>query len=424
MTAALRSLLCVTLALLITSSRAVAASCPPPRAQWYDQASANSDCVAAIPVPRGFPTQGRTFTIHPGQPGPCVVHLPGDVWLCAGGETAPDSARYGRGRALFRISGNGPSGVGGLNIVVSASITDTPPNAPELLPALNADAVLKLPPDTIVVRFDPGSGRFVPASAAHIRMAGLYKVLHRGNPALPPPAVPSLPATLPATGASPFGALLALAALAALAGLWLARGVLRRSRRDGRGKVVQERMGLVLLAAGVLLGGSTGLSYAYTATRPAPGFGSLTDVAGPSPKIATAPSAPARLVIARLGINTPVVPLTIVNGAWQVPAYAAGYLVARERPGGGGANQVITGHDDRDGAVFRRLGELRPGDVVQVFAAGRVYRYSVFALGTVPATRTDLLRPTRDSILTLITCTPYLIDTARLVARARLTSSE
>ena len=84
----------------------------------------------------------------------------------------------------------------------------------------------------------------------------------------------------------------------------------------------------------------------------------------------------------------------------------------------------MTGHDDRDGAVFRRLGELRPGDVVQVFTAGRSYRYSVFALGAVPATLTDLLRATRGSILTLITCTPYLIDDQRLVARARLMSGE
>jgi len=32
----------------------------------------------------------------------------------------------------------------------------------------------------------------------------------------------------------------------------------------------------------------------------------------------------------------------------------------------------------------------------------------------------DVLRPTRGATLTLITCTPYLVDTDRLVARAEL----
>jgi sortase A len=116
-----------------------------------------------------------------------------------------------------------------------------------------------------------------------------------------------------------------------------------------------------------------------------------------------------------------VVPLGIAGGQWQVPAYAAGYLSGGAWPGHAG-NAVITGHDDRDGAVFRRLGDLRRGDVVRVYAGAHAYRYAVSALRIVPATRTDVVRPTHGAILTLITCTPYLIDTQRLVVRARLLS--
>src|SRR5205085_3250738 len=97
----------------------------------------------------------------------------------------------------------------------------------------------------------------------------------------------------------------------------------------------------------------------------------------------------------------------------------AGFLSGGARPGRAG-NEVITGHDDRDGAVFRRLGDLRRGDVVRVYAGAHPYRYAVSALRVVPATRTDLERPTHGALLTLITCTPYLIDTQRLVVRARL----
>jgi sortase A len=114
-----------------------------------------------------------------------------------------------------------------------------------------------------------------------------------------------------------------------------------------------------------------------------------------------------------------VVPLGIAGRQWQVPAYAAGYLSGGAWPGHAG-NAVITGHDDRDGAVFRRLGDLRRGDVVWVYAGAHPYRYAVSALRIVPATRTDVVRPTHGAILTLITCTPYLIDTQRLLVRARL----
>jgi len=83
-------------------------------------------------------------------------------------------------------------------------------------------------------------------------------------------------------------------------------------------------------------------------------------------------------------------------------------------------NEAIAGHDDRDGAVFRRLGDLHAGDEVRVYASARAYRYRVTALRVVPPAAVDVLRPTRGATLTLITCTPYLVDTDRLVARAEL----
>jgi len=46
--------------------------------------------------------------------------------------------------------------------------------------------------------------------------------------------------------------------------------------------------------------------------------------------------------------------------------------------------------------------------------------YAVTGLGVVPATAVSVTRPTSGATLTLITCTPYGVDTDRLVARARL----
>src|SRR4051812_42656077 len=146
------------IALGIAPAHAASAACPPavalrPRPR---------ECPAAITAPAGLPTHGGTITIYPGIQAPCVVRLPGGAVLCAGGETA---ATYGavrpHGRAIFRISGSGPAGPGGLNVVVSASTSDAP-TAPELLPRLYADAAMALPPGTVLVRLDPATGSFVP----------------------------------------------------------------------------------------------------------------------------------------------------------------------------------------------------------------------------------------------------------------------
>src|SRR5919198_1231311 len=204
------------IALGIAPGQVAKAACPPAAA-----APPTRDCPAAISSPRGLPTHGGTITIHPGIPAPCVVRLPGGAVLCAGGETAASySALRPHGRAIFRISGSGPLGPGGLNIVVSAASSDAP-TAPELLPRLYADAALALPPGTVLVRLDPATGRFVPIHHARMRVAGLYKIVPRGASATLLPAPPPPPATLPATGGSPFATPFALAAALFVTGWWL-----------------------------------------------------------------------------------------------------------------------------------------------------------------------------------------------------------
>jgi LPXTG-site transpeptidase (sortase) family protein len=361
---------------------------------------------------RGYPTQGRTFTVWAGDSAGCVADLPGHVILCAGGDTAPQIVH--NGHAIFRVSGNGPNSPGGLNIVVNAALSAAP-GAPELAPQLNADALLALPPGSDLYKLDPASGRFVRQPSGRLRLAGFYKVLQRGTPPVAEPAPPTLPSTLPATGGSPFGIAIALSVLITLAGLGLARGL---PRRAWSGQSAHVRAGVILAASGLLLTASSGMAYAYMATRPATlGFGTLDTRDNPTPRAAFAATAPSHLTIARLGIDTSVVALGIVNGAWQVPAYAAGYLA-----NAASNNLVITGHDDQDGAVFRRLDEVVAGDVVQVYLNSHTYRYAVDALRTVPATQTGVLQPTSGPVLTLITCTPYLVDRDRLIVRAHLLS--
>jgi len=356
-----------------------------------------------------------TITVHAGATGDCIAPLPDGITLTAGGGTAPQVAH--EGRAVFRISGTGIDGLGGINIGVTASPISA--NVPET-EDLHAAAFLTLPPNAMLVRYDPAHDTCVrAASGTHgsiLRQWGLYKVLRPGAPCTVQPAPPVPPTTLPATGSGALIPTIGVGTGVLLAGGGLTVVGLSGGSRTRRRRRLWRGAGLTGGAIVVLVVGATAL-YGRDGTT-AVGFGSLTEQ-GPLPRARGAPMPPDRLVVDRLGVDATVIPLAVVNGAWQVPSYAAGYLVGGVRPGEQG-NLSIAAHDDQDGAIFRRLGDLRAGDVVRVYAAGRAYRYAISGLGVVPASAVSVTRPTRGATLTLITCTPYGIDTNRLVARARL----
>ncbi len=356
-----------------------------------------------------------TITIHPGITHTCVVPLIGGAVLRADGNTPPPN-----GRAIFRVVG-GASGLdspGGVNIIVSASFTKDP-NGPETTPRLGAPAAITLPPNAILVRLDPATGQTIPAptfgGVARIQMAAstVYKLLRVGAPALPRPATPPMPAALPATGGGPANALVGLTATL----LVVTHGLSRRKTSGRRAAGPLHAPATALRVGGALA--AVALSYTYLRMHTVPsGFGALTEANGSPPTVGAA-GQPTRIAIPRLGIDTAVVRLDVAGGAWQVPSFAAGYLANGPWPGHSG-NEAIAGHDDVDGAVFRRLGEVQPGDIVSVSAGGQAYRYRITALRAVSPGSVDVLRPTRAATLTLITCAPYGIDTQRLVARAVL----
>ena len=356
-----------------------------------------------------------TITVHAGATGDCIAPLPDGITLTAGGGTAPQTAH--QGRAVFRISGTGIDGPGGINIGVSASpISADVPETEDL----HSAAFLSLPSNAVLVRYDPFSNACIKAATGPqgsiLRQWGLYKVLRPAAPCTAPPAPPVQPTTLPATGS---GALISTVSVGT--GVLLAAGGLTVVRLSGgsstrRRRRLWRRAGLAGGALIVLVVGATAL-YIRDGTT-AVGFGSLTEQ-GLVPQASGATMPADRLVIDRLSVDTAVIPLAVVNGAWQAPSYAAGYLVGGARPGERG-NLSIAAHDDHDGAIFQRLGDLRAGDVVRVYVGRRAYRYAVTGLGVVPATAVSVTRPTSGATLTLITCTPYGVDTDRLVARARL----
>jgi sortase A len=134
----------------------------------------------------------------------------------------------------------------------------------------------------------------------------------------------------------------------------------------------------------------------------------------------TAPQ-PTRLLIPAIGLDTPVKEVFIVDGAWEVADYAAGYLHDTALPGEKG-NTALAGHAGMRGAVFRDLGALGPGAEIYLDAAGWRYHYRVRETKSVLPTQVDVLAPTDTPVLTLLTCTNW--DTQRLVVVADLVDSK
>ncbi len=138
--------------------------------------------------------------------------------------------------------------------------------------------------------------------------------------------------------------------------------------------------------------------------------------------LAVAAAAPTHLVIPAINLDTPVKEVYVVDGVWEVAEYAAGYMHGTALPGERGGNTALAGHAGLRGAVFKDLGQLKPGDDIYLDAGGWRYQYRVNGSTSVWPTQTEVLAATYKPQLTLITCTNW--DTQRLVVTADLIGSK
>ncbi|MDK6302405.1 class C sortase [Corynebacterium sp. UMB9976] len=97
-----------------------------------------------------------------------------------------------------------------------------------------------------------------------------------------------------------------------------------------------------------------------------------------------------------------------------------GHLFGSDLPvGGKGTHSVITGHTGlANSTMFDHLNKAEKGDAFYIQVSGEKLKYVVDQIKVVLPTETEDLRPEQGKdYITLITCTPYGINTHRLLVR-------
>ncbi len=128
-------------------------------------------------------------------------------------------------------------------------------------------------------------------------------------------------------------------------------------------------------------------------------------------------------VMARISIEKIAVDLPVYHGSSDaVLNIAAGHLQGSSLPvGGAGTHAVMTAHRGLPSArLFTDLNRLDLGDTFKITVLDRELTYRIVEISTVEADDLDRLRilPGED-LCTLFTCTPYGINTHRLLVRGK-----
>lgn len=140
---------------------------------------------------------------------------------------------------------------------------------------------------------------------------------------------------------------------------------------------------------------------------------SLANIPIPTPGLQQA----VRIQIPSLSVDAPVVQ----GDGWEQLKKGVAQHIGTPDPGANG-NIVLSAHNDIYGEIFRHLDRLKPGDIVTLSTNQRHYTYVVTGTQIVEPTRVEVMNPTPNAVVTLISCYPYLIDNQRIVVSAVLQS--
>ena len=138
---------------------------------------------------------------------------------------------------------------------------------------------------------------------------------------------------------------------------------------------------------------------------------SLANIPVPTP----GPQQAVRIQVPALGVDAPVVQ----GDGWDQLKKGVGQQIGSPDPGAKG-NIVLSAHNDVFGQIFQNLDKLKAGDQIILFTSQRTYTYVVHNSQIVEPTQLDVLSPTQNPVVTLISCYPYMVDNRRIVVTASL----
>jgi LPXTG-site transpeptidase (sortase) family protein len=132
-----------------------------------------------------------------------------------------------------------------------------------------------------------------------------------------------------------------------------------------------------------------------------------------------AKSIPKRIIIKNLNIDIPVYTASIKNNIWETSTLGANYLVSSPIPGERG-NSILYAHNWEK--LFGNLVGSKPGDIIEIdYANSSKKIFIVTETAIVPPTQSNILMQSKDTRITLYTCTGFL-DSSRFVVTALLKS--
>lgn len=142
---------------------------------------------------------------------------------------------------------------------------------------------------------------------------------------------------------------------------------------------------------------------------------SLASIPLPTP----GPEQAIRIQIPAIGVDAPIVQ----GDGWEQLKKGVGQHVGSANPGDRG-NVVLSAHNDIFGEIFRDLDRLKPGDVITLYTNQQAYTYVVEETKIVEPTAVEVLAPTSQPSVTLISCYPYMVDKQRIVVVGRMQGSD
>lgn len=122
-----------------------------------------------------------------------------------------------------------------------------------------------------------------------------------------------------------------------------------------------------------------------------------------------------RIRIPAISVDAPIV---MGDGEEQLKKGVGQYIYS-PNPGQNG-NLVLSAHNDVFGEIFRDLDKLEAGDEIIVYTNQRAYTYVVEEQQVVGPLQVEVMAPTAEPVVTLISCYPYMVNSHRIVISAAL----